>query len=62
VAGDVTIVQPLPSTDLYPYRMKIDFPPNAPKSLVGLILGPRGAFQKKLEEESGCKILIRGGN
>jgi far upstream element-binding protein len=41
--------------------LKIDFPPGASKSLVGLILGPRGSFQKKLEEESGCKILIRGG-
>jgi far upstream element-binding protein len=24
-----------------------------------LLLGPRGTFQKRLEEESGCKILIR---
>ena len=47
---------------MYPFRLKIDFPSNAPKNLVGLILGPKGLFQKKLEEECGCKILIRGGN
>lgn len=29
--------------------------------MVGLIIGPRGTFQKRLEEETGCKILIRGG-
>lgn len=27
---------------------------------IGLLIGPRGMFQKKLEGESGCKILIRG--
>ena len=46
--------------ELYPYRVKLLFPPNAPSNLVGLIIGPRGTYQKRLEEESGCKILIRG--
>ena len=27
---------------------------------IGLLIGPKGLFQKKLEGESGCKILIRG--
>lgn len=27
---------------------------------IGLLIGPRGLYQKRLEEESGCKILIRG--
>lgn len=27
---------------------------------IGLLIGPKGMFQKKLEGESGCKILIRG--
>ena len=44
----------------YQYRLKIDFPVNAAKNLVGLLLGPKGQYQKKLEEESGCKILVRG--
>lgn len=27
---------------------------------MGRIIGPKGATQKKLEKESGCKISIRG--
>ena len=27
---------------------------------MGLIIGPKGMYQKKLEEQTGCKILIRG--
>lgn len=27
---------------------------------MGLIIGPKGIYQKKLEEKTGCKILIRG--
>jgi hypothetical protein len=50
------------SVELYPYRAKILFPPNSPSNLVGLLLGPKGIYQKRLEEESGCKILIRGKN
>lgn len=26
----------------------------------GLIIGPRGSNQKRLEEETGCKVLVRG--
>ena len=29
-------------------------------NFVGLIIGPRGVTQKKLEQETGCKISIRG--
>jgi hypothetical protein len=25
-----------------------------------LIIGPKGIYQKKLEDKTGCKILIRG--
>ena len=25
-----------------------------------MIIGPKGLYQKRLEEETGCKILIRG--
>jgi splicing factor 1 len=32
--------------------------PNYP--FIGLILGPRGNTQKKLEKETGAKIIIRG--
>jgi hypothetical protein len=34
----------MPSQDMYPFRLRIDFPPFAPKNLVGLILGPKGLF------------------
>ena len=27
---------------------------------VGLLIGPKGTNQKRLEQESGCKILVRG--
>ena len=27
---------------------------------IGMIIGPKGLYQKRLEEETGCKILIRG--
>lgn len=29
-------------------------------NFIGLIIGPRGNTQKKMEKESGCKIVIRG--
>eukprot|EP00939_MAST-03C_sp_MAST-3C-sp1_P002113 g2113.t1 len=29
-------------------------------NFIGLILGPRGRTQKKMEQETGCKIAIRG--
>ena len=29
---------------------------------MGLIIGPKGTYQKKLEEITSCKILIRGKN
>lgn len=51
-----------PSLELYPYRAKILFPPSSPANIIGLLLGPKGMYQKRLEEESGCKILIRGKN
>eukprot|EP01119_Soliformovum_irregulare_P013003 TRINITY_DN3427_c0_g1_i2.p1 TRINITY_DN3427_c0_g1~~TRINITY_DN3427_c0_g1_i2.p1 ORF type:complete len:130 (+),score=26.17 TRINITY_DN3427_c0_g1_i2:268-657(+) len=37
----------------------IDEHPNY--NFVGLIVGPRGNSLKRLELETGCKILIRGG-
>lgn len=40
-------------------RKKIYLPADG-TNYIGLIIGPRGAYQKKLEQETGCKILIRG--
>ena len=37
--------------------------PNNPGiNLVGLLIGPRGIFQRLLEKQSGCKIYINGKN
>lgn len=35
-------------------------PKNPGVNYIGLIIGPGGHYQKRLEEESECKILIRG--
>jgi hypothetical protein len=41
-------------------KKKIYLPKIAGINYIGLLIGPRGLYQKRLEEESGCKILIRG--
>jgi rRNA processing protein Krr1/Pno1 len=35
-------------------------PKNTGINFVGLLIGPKGIYQKRLEERTGCKILIRG--
>lgn len=47
-------------TDKSKFRKKIYFPKNTGVNFIGLLIGPKGMYQKRLEEESGCKILIRG--
>ena len=41
-------------------RRKIKVPPDPSFNYIGLIIGPKGVSQKKLEEETGAKILVRG--
>jgi transcription antitermination factor NusA-like protein len=41
-------------------KRKIYVPKDSNFNYTGLIIGPRGANQKRLEEETGCKILVRG--
>ena len=41
-------------------KERIYLPKNTGINYVGLIIGPKGIYQKKLEEQTGCKILIRG--
>ena len=41
-------------------KRKIYVPQNSNFNYTGLIIGPKGANQKRLEEETGCKILVRG--
>jgi hypothetical protein len=41
-------------------KRKIYVPQSSNFNFTGLIIGPKGANQKRLEEETGCKILVRG--
>lgn len=41
-------------------KKKIYIPKNPGVNYIGLLIGPQGHYQKRLEEESDCKILIRG--
>lgn len=41
-------------------KKKIKIPTHTGFNYAGLIIGPKGANQKRLEEETGCKILVRG--
>ena len=41
-------------------QKKVYFPANTGINYIGLLIGPKGMYQKKLEEQTGCKILIRG--
>lgn len=41
-------------------KKKIYIPQHTGVNYIGMIIGPKGLYQKRLEEETGCKILIRG--
>jgi hypothetical protein len=41
-------------------KKKMYIPKNPGVNYIGLIIGPQGHYQKRLEEETMCKILIRG--
>ena len=45
-----------------PTKIKKKIPINTESGFnyAGLIIGPKGSNQKRLEEETGCKILVRG--
>ena len=44
------------------FRKKIYLPRTQGFNLVGLLLGPKGIFQKLLEKQTDCKIYINGQN
>ena len=46
--------------DVTKIKKKIYIPKNPGVNYIGLLIGPQGHYQKRLEEESECKILIRG--
>jgi splicing factor 1 len=41
-------------------KVYIPYPDNPSINFIGLIIGPSGTTQQKLEKESKCKISIRG--
>jgi len=47
-------------TDNSKIKRKIYIPKESGVNFVGLLIGPKGTYQKRLEQQSGCKILIRG--
>lgn len=44
------------------FKNKIYLPQTRGVNLVGLLIGPKGIFQKLLEEKTDCKIYINGKN
>ena len=50
------------NNDLTKFKNKIYLPPTRGVNLVGLLIGPKGIFQKLLEEKTDCKIYINGKN
>ena len=42
------------------FKTKVYLPRYHGVNFVGLLIGPKGIYQKRLEEMTGCKILIRG--
>ncbi len=47
-------------SDATKIKKKVYIPSSQNINYVGLLIGPKGTYQKKLEEETGVKLLIRG--
>lgn len=56
--GQQTVINTL--TDTTKIKKKIYIPKESGINFVGLLIGPKGSYQKRLEQQSGCKILVRG--
>ena len=56
----VPTAQVIQSYDKAKHQRKIYIPKNKNFNYTGFIIGPKGTNQKRLEEETGCKILVRG--
>ena len=48
------------NNDSMKIKKKIYIPKKAGINYVGLLIGPKGTYQKRLQQQSGCKILVRG--
>ena len=48
------------NNDAMKLKKKIYIPKKQGINYVGLLIGPKGTYQKRLQQQSGCKILVRG--
>ena len=48
------------NNDAMKLKKKIFIPKKPGINYVGLLIGPKGTYQKRLQQQSGCKILVRG--
>ena len=48
------------NNDMMKLKKKIYIPKKQGINYVGLLIGPKGTYQKRLQQQSGCKILVRG--
>ena len=48
------------NNDSMKIKKKIYIPKKPGINYVGLLIGPKGTYQKRLQQQSGCKILVRG--
>jgi len=48
------------NNDAMKLKKKIYIPKKPGINYVGLLIGPKGTYQKRLQQQSGCKILVRG--
>ena len=48
------------NNDSMKIKKKIYIPKKTGINYVGLLIGPKGTYQKRLQQQSGCKILVRG--
>ena len=59
----INILTPTPNiinNDSMKIKKKIYIPKKTGINYVGLLIGPKGTYQKRLQQQSGCKILVRG--
>jgi len=56
----LTPTQNIINNDSMKIKKKIYIPKKTGINYVGLLIGPKGTYQKRLQQQSGCKILVRG--
>lgn len=66
VTKAVALTSKLKGVDILPFRQKLEATIDLPikefpdYNFKGLVIGPRGVNQRRLEQETGCKIAVRG--